>query len=349
MKRIIISRTDAIGDVVLTLPMAGLLKKVYPGIKIYFIGRTYTKPIIDACENIDEFINWDELIFLCEELQVQKLKSLNCDAIIHVFPNKYIARLGWLSKIPIRIGTSHRIYQWLYCNKLVNLSRRHSALHEVQLNMKLLKPLGIDIAYDLDEISAFYGFDNFSPDKERFDLLLDANKFNLILHPKSKGSAREWGLDNFGTLIELLPKNRYKIFISGTKDDRIHLESFLEKYKEDVIDIVGKMSLPTFIGFIKSANALVAASTGPLHISAALGNVAIGLFSPIHPIHPERWGPIGKKAKFLVATAGCRECRNGGRCDCIKSITPENVFQSLEQDMRLELPQIANSLQLVNI
>lgn len=61
MKRILISRTDNLGDVILTLPIAGILKKEIPGCYILFLGKKYTKPIIEACENVDEFIDWDEI------------------------------------------------------------------------------------------------------------------------------------------------------------------------------------------------------------------------------------------------------------------------------------------------
>ncbi|NLF41723.1 MAG: glycosyltransferase family 9 protein, partial [Bacteroidales bacterium] len=45
---LIISRTDAIGDVILTLPLASYLKSLEPGRKIIFLGRNYTKAIIEA-------------------------------------------------------------------------------------------------------------------------------------------------------------------------------------------------------------------------------------------------------------------------------------------------------------
>ena len=38
---ILISRADSIGDVVLTLPMAGVLKQILPGVKIIFLGKNY--------------------------------------------------------------------------------------------------------------------------------------------------------------------------------------------------------------------------------------------------------------------------------------------------------------------
>jgi heptosyltransferase III len=56
---IIISRTDSIGDVVLTLPMCGILKEKFPSAKIIFLGKGYTEAIVNACQFVDEFMNWD--------------------------------------------------------------------------------------------------------------------------------------------------------------------------------------------------------------------------------------------------------------------------------------------------
>jgi heptosyltransferase-3 len=53
---IIISRTDSIGDVVLTLPMAGIIKQFLPQSNIIFLGRNYTKDVIALSEHVDEFV-----------------------------------------------------------------------------------------------------------------------------------------------------------------------------------------------------------------------------------------------------------------------------------------------------
>lgn len=60
-QHILISRVDAIGDVVLTLPMCGYLKSIYPAVTISFLGKTYTGPVINTCGAVDHFINYDEL------------------------------------------------------------------------------------------------------------------------------------------------------------------------------------------------------------------------------------------------------------------------------------------------
>ena len=327
---VILSRTDSLGDVMLSLPMAGAIKKYKANIKIIFLGRTYSKSIIETSEFVDEFVNFVELQKESTSTQLNIFRNLNADAIVHVFPNKEIAQLAKKAKIPLRIGTSHRVFHLLTCNKLLNIGRKNSNLHEAQLNLKLLSPLQIKYDLSLEEIPDMYGFNCFIDLKEDLAKLISHNKFNLILHPKSKGSAREWGLENFAGLIDLLPADKFKIFVTGTKDEGNLMRDFLLQNKTKLTDITGKLSLNELISFISKANGLVAASTGPLHIAAATGIKAIGIFAPMRPIHPERWKPIGKHADYLVLDKPhCTDCKHGGQCNCILSISPKQVLQKL--------------------
>lgn len=326
---ILLSRTDSIGDVVLTIPMAGYLKLKFPECKVFFLGKTYTKAIVESSSFVDEFVNWDDFAMNPEKKQVQLLKSLNIDWLIHVFPNKSIARLAKKAGVKNRIGTSHRTFHWLTCNKLLNFSRKKSDLHESQLNFKLLSPMGINEIPELESVSNFYGIStDRNPDSE-LPIKADSKRINVILHPKSKGSAREWGLDNFGKLIELLPQDKFKIFVSGTKEDKFQMESWMNTYSDKIEDITGKLSLEQFIDIIGTVDALVAASTGPLHIAAALGKKAIGIYPPIKPMHPGRWQPIGINAKVLVENKICNDCRKSTDCACMKAILPQEVVKLL--------------------
>ena len=150
-KKIVISRTDSIGDVALTLPLAGILKEKYPNAQIIFLGNTYTKPIIDCSNSVDVVCEWSELQKMDSKAQVKWLRSQNIDVFIHVFPRKELSRLVQKAKIPHRIGTSHRVYHFLTCNHRPNFTRKNSDLHESQLNTKLLKPFGIEKNYTLKE------------------------------------------------------------------------------------------------------------------------------------------------------------------------------------------------------
>ncbi len=327
---IIISRTDSIGDVVLTLPMAGIIRHFLPGSRIIFLGRDYTRDVIALSEHVDQFISYDDLLKLPADEQVKALIALQATHIVHVFPVKAIAQLAKKANIPNRIGTTNRLWHWFTCNIRVKLSRKNSALHEAQLNTKLLSPLGIQKHFDLEEINQAYGFTRIPQLETPFEQLLTPGKMRVILHPKSKGSAREWGLANFSKLIELLNPEHYTVYISGTAQEGELVKPLLEKHPQ-AMDLTGKLSLKQFIAFIDHCDALVAASTGPLHIAAALGKKAIGLFSPMRPIHPGRWMPIGPQAYPLVFNADCEQCKAKKHCDCITRIKPEEVVKLLER------------------
>jgi ADP-heptose:LPS heptosyltransferase len=322
LKKIILSRTDSIGDVVLTLPLAGLLKELFPGIHICFLGRSYTRPVIEACRYVDTFLDWDAFS------DIQDFRVLHADAILHVFPVRIIAQLAKEAGIPLRVGTSHRWYNWIYCNRLVHYSRKRSNLHEAKLNLKLLKGIGIRRELSLHEIPGYYGL---TPPPLPLPLQGrgPGGGVNLILHPKSKGSAREWGLGNFSKLIRLLPEDRFNIFITGTKEEGGRMQEFLSAHAGRVTDMTGKLSLGELMAFIDSCDAMVAASTGPLHLAAALGKQAIGLYAPMRPIFPQRWAPLGKNADWLVLDKKCSKCRKSMDCECIRSILPEEVAGKL--------------------
>ena len=324
---IIISRTDSIGDVILTLPMAKIIKDYFPQIKIAFLGRAYTKAVIEACTYVDQFIDMND--FLKNEILIDNKKP---EAIIHVFPVASIAKRAKEIKIPLRVGTTNRFYHWFTCNKLIQLSRRNSALHEAQLNVKLLSAFDINKTFSLEEIADALQLKNVQPLDFKFAQLINNGKYNLIIHPKSQGSAREWGDENFISLINMLDENHYNIFISGTAKERESLQMLFDAVAKKVTDITGMMNLSQFISFINHCDALVANSTGPLHIAAALKKETFGIYPPMHPIHPGRWAPLGKKSQVFVVNKNCNDCENNpAQCHCIKEVRATWIKEALDK------------------
>jgi ADP-heptose:LPS heptosyltransferase len=323
-KYIAISRTDSIGDVVLTLPMAKVLKDNFPETRIGFIGKDYTKDVIDACKYIDNFIDVKDFLN-------DTIKTDLPDAIIHVFPVKAIAVKAKELKIKLRVGTKNRFYHWFTCNNLIKLGRKNSLLHEAQLNLELLKAFDIKTHFSLDEIGKSFGLQKIKPLQPHFLSLIKKDKYNLILHPKSQGSAREWGLPNFITLINSLDAERYNILISGTKKERILLQPLFDDVADKVTDTTGLMNLQEFIAFIANCDGLVANSTGPLHIAATLGKNAFGIYPPIRPMHPGRWKPLGSKTKVFVLNKECNDCREENTfCHCMQQVSPMLIKKELD-------------------
>jgi heptosyltransferase-3 len=260
-----------------------------------------------------------------------QLAQYQADAIIHVFPQRQIALLARQVGIKYRIGTTNRLFHWGAVNKLVHLSRSKSALHEAQLNCKLLEPLGIKDVPELKDLYPYTGFNKIPVLPGHLEKWIDPNRINVILHPKSNAHAREWNLGNYRTLINLLPPDKYKVFISGNEQEGALLADWIKTLPASVKDITGKFSLAEFIAFIARADYLVSCSTGPLHIAAALGRGAIGLFPNIKPMDPGRWQPIGPRALALSTNQECSDCRkNPPVCHCINEINPRQVADRIQ-------------------
>lgn len=333
LRTIIISRTDAIGDVVLTLPMASIIKTILGNdVKVLFFGRTYTYPVISCCDSIDGFINYDTFLGFDKKGQVDFLKGYNADAIIHVFPRRNIAMAAKKAEIGERIGTTNRLYHWFSCNKLVALKRKNTSFHEAQLNIRLLKPLGHSGKISLSEITNQYHFNNLPELSKKNSSLLSTDKFKLVIHPKSNTSAREWDINNYLDLIRYLPDKKFQFIITGGKNEEALINEWVKKLPSHVVNLSGKLNLEELIALLNTCDGIIAASTGPLHIAAALGKFALGIFPPIRPMSPVRWAPLGKKAVYLVIDKKCSDCRNApDKCHCINDITPNMVEKQILQ------------------
>jgi len=325
-KRIIISRTDSIGDVMLTLPLCAWLKKRYPTVSIIFLGKGYTRPIAQAYSLIDQYEDWDIYAGLSRAKQLEKVKLLKADAIIHVFPNKTIAKIAKKAKISVRVGTSHRLYHNWTCNKRISFTRKNSSLHESQLNHELLRPFGLSQIPSLDQLIETTQF--FQTPKLALPENLSALPELTLLHPKSQGSAKEWPIENYYKLATTLVNQGKTVVFTGTKSEGDLFRDKLPKH-ERIIDSTGTLTLAQLIVLIGQSKNLVACSTGPLHIAAFLGTNTIGLYAPKRPIHPGRWKALGQSVSILVNDENCLACANKQDCFCIEDISVDRVVEKL--------------------
>ncbi len=327
---IAVCRTDSIGDVVLTLPLLHTIKEKYPQAKLSFIGRTYTQPIVQLNANVDQFLNWDTVANASKKEQIAFLKNQEIDVIVFVFPDKAVVKAAFWANIKMRIGTIGRVHTLLYCNKKVIFSRKKSELHEAQLNFNLLLPLGINQIPPLSEIQQQYDL-NLPQATLPGDISekLNQHSKHIILHPKSQGSAVEWSQENFIKLAYLLVEKGYTVWFTGTKQEGEKVPLLASINHPQIIATFGRLTLEQLIALIYRTQGIVAASTGPLHLAAAYGKLAVGLFSPKRPIHPGRWKPIGENTTVLVSATLCEGCKTNGECTCLAGITPAEVLETI--------------------
>ena len=325
---ILVVRTDRIGDVVLSLPMIAALRTCFPAARRSMLLRTYTREIADGYEGLDSIVLYDEgrdekpfFVMLSE------LKAGGFDAVVVSYPTFRLALLMFLAGIPLRVGTGYRWYSFLF-NKKVYEHRRTAEKHELEYNISLLKTLGCSPGEKPSIHLSLPGWALDRAREERRELGISENDPVVVLHPGSGGSARDWSPDHFAGLARLLSSSGTCVVVTGTRKEESLVHKVVQESGNTAIPLRRELTLLELAAFLKLADLVVANSTGPLHIGAAVGTAVIGLYPPIPECSPKRWGPWTEKSLVFVADRQrCPRCK-GGPCqgnDCMDQIAVQDV------------------------
>lgn len=331
-KNLLLIRTDRIGDVILSLPLAEMIKKNYPDCRVSFLLREYTKDLAYSNPYIDEILvlkENDGEIDIRENLNM--LREKKYDTCITVYPTFRIAWLVFRSGIKFRIGTGYRWYSILF-NKKVYEHRKYADKHELEYNVNLLKEIGIEETITKDNVRFIIEIEK-SVD-EKINELLVANGINLskplvIVHPGSGGSAVDLPVEKFKLLVEKLIDSEVQVLITGSENEKELCQQLV--VNDTIKNLSGMISLKELTVLINKADMFVANSTGPLHIAAALNKYSIGFYPHLTACLPKRWGPYSNKSKIYMPESDCEDCRNN-RCtkvECMNTINIEKVHSDI--------------------
>ncbi|WP_229220037.1 glycosyltransferase family 9 protein [Rugamonas fusca] len=325
LNHILICRTDNIGDVVLSLPLAGYLKQRFPGVRVDLLCSAYAAPVARRCRHLDQ-------VYALEQVgdPAAFFAAHGADTVIFAMPNRRLAQAARRARVRNRVGTSHRLFHWIHCNRLAHFGRAHSALHEAQLNFALLRPLGVDEIPPLASLPPLYGLT--APQRDDVAALRAATPHAVILHPKSNGNGREWPLAHYTELARRLQaRPDVRLWVTGSAAEGALLAAQAPALLAlpNVDNLCGRYDLEGLCALIGASTGLVASGTGPLHMSAALGQPTLGLFPPRKPIDAARWGALGVRARSLTMAGECAGCRDAATCTCMHAITPAQVEQAV--------------------
>ena len=329
-KNILIARTDRIGDVVLTLPLCSIIKKHFPESRISFLLRDYTSALAKNNPFIDEVIilkekNGKALIW--ENIKLLKNKF---DVCIIAYPTFKLALILFLSKIKIRIGTGYRWYSFLF-NKKVYEHRKDAKHHELEYNVHLLKKIGIDENVNPNNIQ--FGLKPSIESIERVNELLKSKNISsqksiIILHPGSGGSSLDFPINKMKELAQKISDELdVEILITGNKSEKELCQSLV--VSEKTKNIAGKFNLSELIALIDKCKLLIANSTGPIHIAAALGKFVVGFYPNIVTCSEERWGPYTNKKIIFKPKINCYDSTKEN--NCMDTIEVEEVFEAVKK------------------
>ena len=331
-KNILIIRTDRIGDLVLTLPLARIIKDRFPESRVSYLVREYTRSLSENNPFIDETILLDSKGKALSFWQmVAVIRKKKFDMSIIVYPNLIISLMVFFSGIAIRIGSGYRWYSFLY-NKKIYEHRKNAACHELEYNVNLLTKCGINkivnqekIIYDLNvNKSLLSGINKLLIEEE-----IDTAKPIIIVHPGSMGSSVDLPLKKFKELVSRIETDGHQVILTGSNEEADICEGIRASGR--IKNFAGKFNLEELIALISKCTVFVSNSTGPIHIAAALGKFVVGFYPKIVVCSKERWGPYTNRKFIYEPQIDCNNCSKQ-QCEelnCMDSIDINKVYSDI--------------------
>lgn len=338
MTKILIVRTDGIGDVLLSMPVAGVIKQFDQDAEVWLLTRHYTKEIGEHYPDVTGVLTIDNengsVLGYRNLVKMVRLHNFDYGVLIH--PQFFLAAVLAAARIPMRIGTGYRWYSFLFTHKVYE-HRKKNVKHEVDYNLNLLQPLGIKSGSGRVTFSVPITI------KEKIHELLIRQKISfdkpiIVLHPGSGGSAMEWSIKNYQSLAERLVETRDAVIIvTGGNEETALLQKFQEGCRVPVTLLSGLLSLTELAALLQESSLVISNSTGPLHLAVAVGTQVIGLYPPIKLCSPVRWGPYGKDDSVIQPSVPEFKSRSEAlkiSPDCMDLITVDQVMEMAKRKLR---------------
>jgi len=343
IKKILVIRTDRIGEVLLTTPVITALKEAHPDAKVSMMVKAEVRALVEDNPNISEIIEYQgqgkgrgdpdsksgprqggvpvgvqvtklrssRLLWLQAFRFANFLKAKRFDAVIIVNPKKEFHLAAFLAGIPIRVGFDRK-WGFLLTHRVKDL-KFEAKKHEVEYNLDLVRALGIEPS-DKRPVLLVREKGQFSPE---LDFLNKPTRPLVALHPCTSNPLKMWPKEHFARLGDLLFENGYNIAVVSGAEEMKSARETIGRMKHKPIDLAGKLPLKRFAQFLTGCRFLVSSDSGPVHIAAAVGTRVVALFGGQDPgSRPLRWAPYGE-GHIVIAREN------------IADITPEEVVRAI--------------------
>lgn len=323
-KKILVARCDAIGDVVLALPVVDNLKKAYPEAEICFLCADRAKDVVVNYPGIKEIIIDDISSGKIHTFKdffayAGKLKDLHFDLYVSLWKERIYAFLGYFAKIPKRLGPNDKYFS----GKLYNLGHplRENVLtkHMYELDLDLLKPLKINIDYHYPDLT------------RKIKPKTDPNLAAVAVG--ARGANKLWLPQNFIPVIKWLNQRGMKVLLLGGPEEKSIGDMIESNFPpEKLVNKVGKLPLSETIEALSHCSVFLGSDSGPMHIAAAMGIPVVAFFFTKNQ-KPTRWGPLTRNI-ILHSNYACPIVCRSNECSetiCTESVTPEETIEALKK------------------
>jgi ADP-heptose:LPS heptosyltransferase len=329
--KILLIRTDRIGDIVLAMPSLKALRAQFPRAQIDIIVQKKYAGLLNCYRGWTKVIAINNILDSSEISELGKnLKKSSYDVAIVFHPSKYAYNLAQSSGAPCIIGWKAKGYGYVLTHGFKD-DRNVANRHQVENNLLLLSPLGIRNVTPSWDVSVTGNGEN------EIDALFKKNpsfggKKIVVLHPGSFSPRVQWLPERFAALADKISESSCVPVILGSKSDAQIIAGVIgfSRCKPVVVD---DLSLEGLVSFLKRAAAFIGNSTGPLHIAASLGIPTIGIYGIRYGMdRHELWGPYGKNGKVVSQSQRCKNCLPWTCKDmkCLKNVTVDMVWDVIK-------------------
>src|SRR5258706_336562 len=231
MNKVLIVRTDRMGDVLLTTPVSTALRQAFPKAKIVWLVRPYTATLLEQNPDVDQ-------ILVDRGGSTGALSALinkeNFDAAIVAYPRWRVVWALWRAGVPVRIGPASKPYSILFTHRVWQ-HRSEGKKHEADYNLELLEPLGVAFKRYPTRFALT------EDEKRNAHKTLESHRLTfskpiVILHPGSGGSSARWPLAYFMELGDKFQLAGWDVVVTGGPG---------ENYQSIMIDNMHR--IPVFI------------------------------------------------------------------------------------------------------
>ncbi len=314
-QNILISRTDRLGDVLMSLQAVNSVRKALPGSHIHFLVREEVVPVLAPLME-----NWGV------ELKAFRpdFSFAGYDAALCLFdePNLLVALKK--AKVPVRVGNFSKLRSFLSLTHGIRQRRALGKKSEGEYNLELsrifLTALGLNPKYDVEPVVLPT---NSSAKEEAQRALrrigIEPGMPYWVAHPGMGGSALNLGVRGYIQLLDTLApkfKGPLVLTLGPAMADLHQVEAIIDERPD--WRVLPAVSLAAVGEVFRVAELVVAPSTGPLHLAHYSGAPTLGIYSPVRSHQPKRWAPWGGGGRSTVLAPthtcpGTRKCL-GKRC-----------------------------------
>lgn len=334
MKRILIIRPSAIGDIVMASPLIGALRRAWPRAYVAWLAEPYARDLLGHNALLDEVILWPKgywqqlaksgrFLKLGREIKQfgRELRRHRFDLAIDgqgLLRSRLLARLSGARE---RVGLDSREPGRSLMTRVVS---RGSDLARISSEyLELAKALKLPI--DDFRMRVTVGSEELSRTRQLLAAAGVSGPY-VLLCPFTTRPQKHWLEERWAQLaLELATDLNLAVAIAGGSGDTEPAKSIQAKAAAKLHDFTGRTSLGQSAALVQLAHLVVGVDTGLTHLGIALDRPTIALFGATCPYTE----PANTRAVVLYHREPCSPCRRRPTCQeaysCMRAITVEEV------------------------